>query len=195
METLFNIVNNPWFFYSLIGLLIVYILGLNLILTIWTALDIRHRTENKSARILAPIFVLFFNFAGFIPYVALRPHQTLEEKKAEQRDLLLMAEATRRYECPKCHAAVEANFALCPFCKTKFRSVCECMAVLEKDWKCCPYCGKSQIKSDKNNQYLVPKLIDELSKDLSKVLSRKKEPQKKAPKKSITLRQLLTLKK
>lgn len=141
MENLINIVNNPWFFSSVAGILGLYVVSLSVILAVWTARDIKQRTRNAAARLFAPAFVLLFGFAGFVPYIVLRPRQTFAERSDERRDLLLLAEAAKKFECPKCFAAVERDFAYCPSCAVQFKPVCQCGATVEQSWKRCAYCA------------------------------------------------------
>jgi RNA polymerase subunit RPABC4/transcription elongation factor Spt4 len=143
MDALIKMVNNPWFFIALGGLAIGYMLTLSVVLAIWTARDIARRTKNPLARIFTPVFVFMFGFAGFFPYVVLRPRKTFEERAEERHEQALLAAATKGFSCPTCKAAVEEDFAFCPNCKSEFKAVCVCGSVLEANWKRCGYCGVS----------------------------------------------------
>ncbi|MFO0704936.1 MAG: zinc ribbon domain-containing protein [Candidatus Andersenbacteria bacterium] len=141
MENLINIVNNPWFFSSVAGIFGLYLVTLSVILAVWTGRDIKQRTNNALARFFAPVFVLVFGFAGFLPYLVLRPRQTFAERADERRDVLLLIEAAKKFECPQCFAVVDRDFAHCPSCNVEFKPVCECGEILNIAWKRCPYCA------------------------------------------------------
>ncbi|MFH0830501.1 MAG: zinc ribbon domain-containing protein [Parcubacteria group bacterium] len=162
MEQFINTVNNPWFFAALIGTFGLYLVTLSLVLAIWTARDIRARSHSQTSRILLPFFVFVFGFAGFVPYLVLRPRQTFVEREQEQRDRLLLAEAAKKFECPQCFAVVERDFAFCPSCKLEFRPVCSCSAVLDPSWKRCPYCGTTILPELKLKKYVLPIITKEL---------------------------------
>lgn len=162
MEQLINTINNPWFFFALAGTFALYLVTLSLVLAIWTLRDIRQRTTSKVSRGLYPLFVLVFGFAGFIPYLALRPRQTFVERLEERRERMLLVEAAKKFECPTCFAPVQGDFAFCPSCRVEFKPVCSCTAVLDVTWKRCPYCGVSVSSELKAKKYAVPLIAEEL---------------------------------
>lgn len=44
--------------------------------------------------------------------------------------------------CPSCHALIEPEFAVCPYCLFAIRKTCSsCGQTLKPDWKACPYCN------------------------------------------------------
>jgi RNA polymerase subunit RPABC4/transcription elongation factor Spt4 len=143
MDALIKLVNNPWFFIALGGLAIGYLLTLSVVLAVWTGRDIARRTKNPMVRIFTPVFVFMFGFAGFLPYVVLRPRKTFEERAEERHEQALLAAATKGFSCPTCKASVEEDFAFCPNCNSEFKAVCACGSVLESNWKRCGYCGAS----------------------------------------------------
>jgi|GEM_PF-2270972 len=156
MEQLINVINNPWFFGSIAGLLALYIVALSVVLAIWTARDIRERVKSPIARFAAPVVVLLFGLAGFVPYLALRPKLTFAEREDERRDLMLLAEAAKKFECPKCFASVEPEFACCPNCSVEFKPVCTCGAAIDQSWKRCAYCGTEVSMVMRSRTYTKP---------------------------------------
>ena len=156
MEQLINTVNNPWFFATIASLFALYVVILSVVLAIWTARDIRARTTNGAMRIVAPALVLLFGFAGFVPYLVLRPRATFAERKAERQEVLLLAEAAKKFECPTCFAAVEPDFAHCPQCNADFKPLCQCGAALDQAWKRCAFCGVAVSATHKTASFARP---------------------------------------
>lgn len=156
MEQLTNVINTPYFFVSVAAVFGLYLVSLSVILSVWTYRDIKTRTNNVVAKIAAPAIVLLFGFAGFVPYLVLRPRQTFAERQAERQDVLLLAEAAKKFECPTCFSAVEPDFAVCPQCKAEFKPVCQCGAVLNVSWKRCPFCSTDVAAEVKTRNYAKP---------------------------------------
>ena len=49
--------------------------------------------------------------------------------------------ASRR-ACPQCQAVTEADWLVCPHCRTELRRVCgSCDKPLDLNWVICPYCA------------------------------------------------------
>lgn len=45
--------------------------------------------------------------------------------------------------CPKCAAALDPGFTVCPHCGHEVRHLCrKCATRLADAWKCCPTCGR-----------------------------------------------------
>lgn len=114
-------------------------------LTIWTFRDIRSRTQDIYAQLLATLLVFFFTLGGLIIYLILRPRQTLAdayERQLEEESLL--AEMTSRQTCPACHGQVENDYQVCPLCRTAIKETCpSCNHLLEPKWNWCPYCARA----------------------------------------------------
>ena len=114
-------------------------------LIVWTAKDIRARSEERLAHILAVTSVALLTLPGLILYLLLRPAQTMEEayQSSLEEEALLAALAVRP-ACPGCSRAVEPDWRICPTCSTLLRKPCEdCGRMLELSWNLCPYCGKA----------------------------------------------------
>lgn len=112
-------------------------------LVIWTFRDMRARSRDPLAQILAALVVAVLPVAGLIIYLILRPPETLVEayERALEEEALLQ-EIEERPACPGCSRTIDPNWILCPHCHTRLRKVCrDCKALMELQWNLCPYCG------------------------------------------------------
>jgi RNA polymerase subunit RPABC4/transcription elongation factor Spt4 len=117
---------------------------------IWAFRDIRSRTRDIFAQILATllVFVFFplFPVPGLILYFLLRPRETLSdvyERSLEEEALLQGIE--ERMACPSCNRRIEEDFLICPSCHTRLKKPCPaCGRRLHLKWHICPYCGEAQ---------------------------------------------------
>ena len=117
---------------------------------IWTFRDIRSRSRDIFAQILATLMVLvffpFFPFPGLLLYLLLRPRETLSEiyeRSLEEEALLQGIE--ERLACPGCNRRIEEAFMVCPTCHTRLKKACPaCGRLLHLRWNLCPYCGAVQ---------------------------------------------------
>lgn len=120
-----------------------FALALWLSTAIWVFRDIRARTRDIFAVLLALILVLFLPFAGVLLYLLLRPRETLAEQyERSLEEEALLQEIEERNVCPSCHEHVEEDFLLCPNCSTRLKNRCtNCTKLMKLDWNICPYCG------------------------------------------------------
>ena len=117
---------------------------------IWAFRDIRARSRDVFAQILATLMVLLFfplfPFPGLILYMLLRPRETLSEvyeRSLEEEALLQGIE--ERMACPGCNRRIEEQFMVCPTCHTRLKKACPaCGRLLHLRWNLCPYCGAVQ---------------------------------------------------
>ncbi len=122
----------------LTALLVAFWVGL----AIWTLRDIRARTRDIFAWLLAALLVVIAGPLGLLLYLLMRPRETLAQVYDRQleEEALLRDIATRR-ACPSCQTVTEAEWLVCPKCRTELRRQCsECAKPLELDWVACPYC-------------------------------------------------------
>lgn len=116
-------------------------------IVIWTFRDMRLRSRDPFAQILAAVVVAILPIVGVIIYLILRPPETLAEayERALEEEALLQ-EIEERPHCPGCSRVVEAGWILCPHCHTRLRKRCtDCDELLELQWNLCPYCGNQHI--------------------------------------------------
>lgn len=136
------------------GLLVAFWVGL----VVWTFRDIRTRSSDIFAALLAALLAAIFPVIGVLLYLLLRPKQTL----AEQYDRALEEEALLREieQAPACHHCgrpVNADWQFCPFCETELRHPClQCGHLLDPGWKRCPHCGTRPGKPSAPPAYVPP---------------------------------------
>ena len=117
---------------------------------IWAFRDIRARSRDVFAQILATLMVLLFfplfPFPGLVLYLLLRPRETLSEiyeRSLEEEALLQGIE--ERMACPGCNRRIEEQFMICPTCHTRLKKACPaCGRLLHLRWNICPYCSAVQ---------------------------------------------------
>jgi RNA polymerase subunit RPABC4/transcription elongation factor Spt4 len=126
-----------------------FVAALWLALVIWTFRDMRARSRDIFAQILAALVVAVLNLPGLLIYLMLRPKETLAEayeRSLEEEALLQGIEEVER--CPGCGSRVRAEYLVCPTCNTKLKKACRsCGRALHLRWNVCPYCGVPQISS------------------------------------------------
>lgn len=120
-----------------------FITALWLSLVIWTFRDIRARTRDTLARVLAVLVVAVLFLPGIVVYFILRPPRTLEEEyqqSLEEEALLQSIEEAAL--CPGCSRRIRENWTVCPNCHTRLKKSCrQCGKLMELPWNLCPYCG------------------------------------------------------
>lgn len=126
-----------------VALLGAFTAALWLALIIWTFRDMRSRSRDIFAQVLAALVVAVLNIPGFIVYLILRPPETLAQ--AYERSLeeeALLQEIEERAVCPGCTRATRPEWKICPHCQTKLKKVCtRCGELLELNWNVCANCG------------------------------------------------------
>jgi RNA polymerase subunit RPABC4/transcription elongation factor Spt4 len=112
-------------------------------LILWTAKDIRSRSDDRLAQILAVAGAALLTFPGLLLYLLLRPARTLEEEyQSSLEEEALLAALAGRLTCPGCGRQVEGEWRICPACSTVLRKACaDCGRMLDLSWNVCPYCG------------------------------------------------------
>ena len=126
-----------------VGFAAAFVTALWLSLLIWTYRDIRSRTRDSFARILAVLAAAVLFLPGMLVYLILRPARTLEEEfeqTLEEEALLQSIEDNAL--CPGCGRRVREDWVACPNCHTRLRKPChQCGRLMELAWNLCPYCG------------------------------------------------------
>ncbi len=120
-----------------------FLAAFHISLVIWTFRDIRSRSRDAFAHLLAAALVLFFSLPGLLLYLILRPRETLAEQyeRALEEEALLR-DIEERLVCPGCQRKVEPDFMVCPACHTQLKVRCRhCGRLLHPKWSLCPYCA------------------------------------------------------
>ncbi len=115
---------------------------------IWTYRDMRARSRDSFAQILAALVVGVLNVPGLLVYLILRPRETLAEQyeRALEEEALLQ-EIEDKKVCTGCNHPIKEDWLLCPFCHTKLKKPChQCGHLLELPWTICPYCEQQQAE-------------------------------------------------
>ncbi len=117
---------------------------------IWAFRDIRSRSRDIFAQVLATLMVLvffpLFPVPGLLLYFILRPRETLSEvyERSLEEEVLLQG-IEERLACPGCNRRIEDAFMICPTCHTRLKKACpSCGRLLHLRWNICPYCGAVQ---------------------------------------------------
>ncbi len=133
-----------------VALLAAFLTAVWVAAVIWAFRDIRARTRDIFAQILATLMVLIFfplfPVPGLVLYAILRPRETLAEayeRTLEEEALLHGIE--ERLACPNCNRSIQPDYLFCPTCQTRLKKACTaCGRLLHLQWSICPYCGAGQ---------------------------------------------------
>jgi len=113
---------------------------------IWAFNDIRSRSRDWLAIVLAVVLVLVFPIIGWILYMMIRPKATLAEvydRALEEEALLRELEET--LTCHTCGIPVKENWVYCPNCHNQLQHSCTtCGALARNEWDICVNCGAPQ---------------------------------------------------
>lgn len=128
-------------------LIVIYVVLLWLGTAYWAFRDMQARTENPILPYFAAALVIFFTPLLFvfavILYMIVRPRETLAE--VYERSLAeesLLAEVEKNELCPVCRDRVDADWLVCPNCRTRLHRVCpSCNRLADPTWPLCAYCG------------------------------------------------------
>mgnify|MGYP001058701858 CR=1 FL=1 len=114
-------------------------------IAIWTFRDIRARSRDFLAQILATLLVIVVPIIGLVVYLMLRPRETLAEAYEHSLEQEALLQAIEEPEiCPGCGQRVKSDYLYCPACHTRLKRACpECGRPLHLRWSICPYCGTS----------------------------------------------------
>jgi RNA polymerase subunit RPABC4/transcription elongation factor Spt4 len=114
---------------------------------IWTFNDIRTRSRDWLAILLACVLVLLFPVVGWVLYLMIRPKETLAEvyDRALEEEALLR-EIEESMACSTCGVPVKENWVYCPQCHGQLQHSCPtCANLVRNDWDICVYCGANQL--------------------------------------------------
>lgn len=112
-------------------------------LVLWTFRDMRARSRDIFATLLATLLVLVFGPIGLGLYLLLRPRETLAEHYERMlEEETLLRDMEEQPVCPTCQHKLQPDWMLCPHCTTQLRRPCDsCGRLLDMGWKICPYCA------------------------------------------------------
>ena len=130
-------------------LIVIYVVLLWLGTAYWAFRDMQARTENPILPYFAAALIIFFTPLLFVfavvLYLIVRPRETLAE--VYERSLAeesLLAEVEKNELCPVCRDRVDADWLVCPNCRTRLHRVCpSCNRLAEPTWPLCAFCGRT----------------------------------------------------
>jgi RNA polymerase subunit RPABC4/transcription elongation factor Spt4 len=130
-------------------------------LVIWTFRDMRVRSRDIFAQLLASLVVLIFGPLGLLIYLILRPQETLSDAYARtlEEEALLQDISEEHPVCPECKHRIEPDFIICPACHTELRKACpHCGRLMLLRWEICPYCAEPYPLPPEPERY--PELVE-----------------------------------
>jgi hypothetical protein len=133
-------------------------------LIIWTYRDMRSRSRDVFAQLLAALVVTILNIPGLLVYLILRPQETLAEQyeRALEEEALLQ-EIEDKKVCPGCGHPTKESWMLCPYCHTKLKKPCQsCTQLLELPWAICPYCEHPQADRQAPSRRAAPSALPQV---------------------------------
>jgi hypothetical protein len=128
-------------------LIVIYVVLLWLGTAYWAFRDMQARSENPILPYFASALIIFFTPLLFlfavVLYLIVRPRESLAE--VYERSLAeesLLAEVEKNQLCPVCRDRVQADWLVCPNCRTRLHRVCpSCNRLAQPEWPLCAYCG------------------------------------------------------
>jgi RNA polymerase subunit RPABC4/transcription elongation factor Spt4 len=123
-----------------------FLVALWISLVIWTFRDMRSRSRDAFAQLLAALMVFVLGPLGALLYLLLRPRETLAEKyERSLEEEALLQDIEERQICPGCKQPIEDEYVVCPICHIRLRQPCaHCGKLIHPRWGICPYCATSQ---------------------------------------------------
>ncbi|MBL8056353.1 MAG: zinc ribbon domain-containing protein [Anaerolineales bacterium] len=120
-----------------------FLSALWLSLVIWTFRDMRSRSRDVFAQVLAAAVVAVLTLPGLVIYLILRPPKTLAEAYAQSlEEEALLQEIEEKRVCPGCGRQAREDWRICPNCLTKLKKPCaQCGQLMDLPWNVCPYCA------------------------------------------------------
>lgn len=130
-----------------VAVLAALLVALWLSLVIWAYRDMRSRSRDPFAYLLAALVVAALPFVGIIIYLILRPPQTLAAAYQQMlEEEALLQEIENRPSCPGCSRTVDNKWILCAYCHTRLKKACpDCNSLMETHWTLCPFCGNQHV--------------------------------------------------
>ena len=113
---------------------------------VWTINDIRARSWDVLAMILAAVLAILVPFAGLVVYILVRPRETLADtyNRALEEEALLR-EANVSFFCTGCSRPVRDAWVFCPHCQVQLLQACPaCGHAVRPEWTVCAQCGTTR---------------------------------------------------
>lgn len=131
------------YIYIIVAFFAAFLAALWLSLVIWTFRDMRARSHDILAALLATLVVAVLNLPGLVIYLILRPARTLAESYEQSlEEEALLQEIEDKRVCPGCGRRAQEGWLVCPNCYTKLKKPCaHCGQLLDLPWNLCPYCA------------------------------------------------------
>jgi RNA polymerase subunit RPABC4/transcription elongation factor Spt4 len=120
-----------------------FLSALWLSMVIWTFRDMRARSRDLFAQILAALVVAILTLPGLLIYLILRPPRTLAEAYEQSlEEEALLQEIEDKRVCPGCGRHAQEDWVVCPNCYTRLKKNCaHCERLMDLPWNLCPYCA------------------------------------------------------
>jgi RNA polymerase subunit RPABC4/transcription elongation factor Spt4 len=127
---------------------ILYLFVVWLAAAYWAFRDMHERSENPVLPYVAAGMIIlctpFLFVLGVVVYRVIRPPERLGEiyeRNLAEEALLAEVEAVKT--CHNCDRRVDAEWVICPWCRTRLNRVCpNCDRLVGLDWTICAWCGK-----------------------------------------------------
>jgi len=99
-----------------------FLIALWVSMVIWTFRDVRSRSRDVFAILLATLMVVVFGLLGLLLYLLLRPKETLAEvyERSLEEEALLQ-DLEERVVCPGCRRKIDDEWQVCPNCHPSSR--------------------------------------------------------------------------
>jgi len=132
----------------------IYLIVIWLASAYWAFRDMQQRSDNAILPYIAAAGIILFTPIFFILavwiYKIVRPHEKIgevwERNLAEEA---LLNEVESVPHCPTCERRVDAEWIICPSCRTRLNRVCpNCSRLVGLDWSLCAWCGKDFERRD-----------------------------------------------
>ncbi len=153
-------------------------------LVIWSFRDMRLRSRDPFAQILAALLVGALPFIGIFIYLILRPPETLAERyERSLEEEALLQEIEERPRCYNCSRTVDEEWVVCPKCRVELKKQCpSCYNLLDLGWKVCPMCTAEQPEERQplNRKLLRKRLLPPPVVVQSQIQGRNAQPQQPA---------------
>lgn len=148
-----QILNDPTI-QTIFRLTVAYVGLIWLITAYWAYRDLRTRTANPllpygAAAAIILFTPIFFPLAVILYRIARPPETVAEASERALAEEAMLVEVEKQHHCAACKRPIEADWIICPHCRTRLRRICSsCGRLVEGDWSICAFCGKDFERPD-----------------------------------------------